>query len=501
MKKVRIVSLILVICMAVGWEIGRADLNEGLVAYYPFNGNANDESGYDHHGILQRDYTSSCDYCGNLDTYPDWNGENAPILTTDKDGNPDSAYDFGSNPENYINGMARDHITVLYDPILYPTDATTVSTWFTTRKEDPNVLVSCNETGGWRIVTLNKNTIRFTFDVQAWHYADESVRWWHRHLTYTDESLDFTQAWNKVTATYKSTPDGYVAKIYVNGNKVNEMSLTAKDAPAPLFIRYNYALAIGGDGCNWDQYAQIKFRAVRHNLDSTDSNLYLNENVFTDGKIDEVRIYNRVLDDLEIEEAYIKDTVVDTDEDGIPDEEDNCPVDYNPDQADIDADGIGDVCDPTDDTPCIDDDYDTICDDVDNCPADFNPDQADKNSDGIGNVCDPSYSIDDDMEILPDVINVSSRGKYITSHIDFPVGYSLEEVDVDSILLLNALPVLDYVINSQKIIAKFSRQDLIDLFVKMNLVYPADVEVTLTGNFFDGTPFTGEDTIKVVGRN
>ena len=35
----------------------------------------------------------------------------------------------------------------------------------------------------------------------------------------------------------------------------------------------------------------------------------------------------------------------DSDNDGIPDSVDNCPYDYNPDQADSDGDGIGDVCD------------------------------------------------------------------------------------------------------------------------------------------------------------
>jgi hypothetical protein len=29
-----------------------ADLNQGLVAYYPFNGNANDQSGNGNHGIV-----------------------------------------------------------------------------------------------------------------------------------------------------------------------------------------------------------------------------------------------------------------------------------------------------------------------------------------------------------------------------------------------------------------------------------------------------------------
>ncbi|MBM3881420.1 MAG: hypothetical protein FJ387_17125 [Verrucomicrobia bacterium] len=35
----------------------------------------------------------------------------------------------------------------------------------------------------------------------------------------------------------------------------------------------------------------------------------------------------------------------DSDSDGVPDEADNCPTVFNPDQADIDGEGIGDACD------------------------------------------------------------------------------------------------------------------------------------------------------------
>ncbi len=75
----------------------------------------------------------------------------------------------------------------------------------------------------------------------------------------------------------------------------------------------------------------------------------------------------------------------DVDNDGVPDEADNCPWDKNPKvngvQADVDHDGEGDACDP-------DLDQDGISNDQDNCTAVPNPDQADSDGDFIGDACD-----------------------------------------------------------------------------------------------------------------
>ncbi len=75
----------------------------------------------------------------------------------------------------------------------------------------------------------------------------------------------------------------------------------------------------------------------------------------------------------------------DTDNDGIPDNSDNCPFTPNPNQTDSDGDGTGDACDEGGGT---DSDGDGVDDSVDNCPTVANQDQNDLDGDGLGDVCD-----------------------------------------------------------------------------------------------------------------
>jgi len=123
---------------------------------------------------------------------------------------------------------------------------------------------------------------------------------------------------------------------------------------------------------------------------------------------------------------------VDTDGDGVPNAQDNCPLTPNPNQSDNDHDGQGDVCDTDDDNDgqsdadeiacgsnplsaastapdrdgdrrpdCVDpdDDNDGAPDGTDNCPLISNPSQANADGDALGDACDP----DDDNDGSADV--------------------------------------------------------------------------------------------------
>ena len=84
-----------------------------------------------------------------------------------------------------------------------------------------------------------------------------------------------------------------------------------------------------------------------------------------------------------------KEAVTDSDSDGVLNDSDNCPATSNPEQNDLDNDGIGDACDS-------DIDGDLVDNDLDNCPLVSNQDQLDADADLIGDACDDLIDNDAD---------------------------------------------------------------------------------------------------------
>lgn len=78
---------------------------------------------------------------------------------------------------------------------------------------------------------------------------------------------------------------------------------------------------------------------------------------------------------------WIWDLCSDDDKDWVIWEKDNCPLIYNPDQIDTDNNWIGDLCEK-------DSDWDKIYDKIDNCPLVSNSEQIDRDNDWIGDLCD-----------------------------------------------------------------------------------------------------------------
>jgi hypothetical protein len=212
-----------------------------LIAFYPFNGNANDESGNGNNGII----------------------ENEATLTTDRFGNPDSAYSF--------DGM-DDYIRVPHSSSLDITgNELTITMWLYNNNPDAsNTWKGISKGGydvgnGYELLFTNYPTSngKTSLNIGNGGYFTSSFN------TYSDQ-------WIMLTGTFNNG----VGKVYINGA---EQSYTTQGSIS---------------------------------LASSTSDLYIgtrnpanNYEGFVKGKIDDIRIYKSALTESQVLSLYNNNTL------------------------------------------------------------------------------------------------------------------------------------------------------------------------------------------------
>jgi hypothetical protein len=159
-----------------------ADLNEGLVGYWTFDGNANDFSGNNNHGLL-----------------------NAPTLTQDRFGNLQNAYHFDGNDFIRISNNSSfntQDITLsawfLYDELIGQTQ------WRIVNKQEPNI----NSSWGIQIFGPEYgNSLGTQLD---FHVGNGTI--YVNCLSTTDLEIN---RWYHVAATHVASTNEM--KVYVDG--------------------------------------------------------------------------------------------------------------------------------------------------------------------------------------------------------------------------------------------------------------------------------------------
>lgn len=204
------------------------------IAYFPFNGNAKDQSGNNNNGIV---YDAG--------------------LSTDRFGNPESAYFFDGN-DDYISVPDAEELRLTHN--------ISISVWFKTDYALPYASLVCKSTpneprNGYVIDIDEQNRIRA--DLMYDHSTATGVS-----LTSNSQLTD--NKWHHVVVVY----NGNNAMLYIDNQLITSANYSRG-------MRANTEpLLIGWDKNNWKSH--------RH--------FY--------GSIDDIRIYNRALNGNEVRNLF-----------------------------------------------------------------------------------------------------------------------------------------------------------------------------------------------------
>ncbi|MBW8000595.1 MAG: hypothetical protein FVQ80_01055 [Planctomycetes bacterium] len=109
------------------------------------------------------------------------------------------------------------------------------------------------------------------------------------------------------------------------------------------------------------------------------------------------------------------------------------------------------------------------------------------------------------VNIIPKTLNTKSQGRWITCNIKAPAGYTVADIDKDSIKLADLVPAQHVQANpgKQQLTMKFDRSIVIDTLILQegldrNGGFNIFADVTVTGQLNDGKTFEGTDKIRLL---
>lgn len=225
---------LIVLLLITNTSLAQINLNQGLVAYYPFSGNGNDASGNNINGSLSN-----------------------VTITSDRSGTPNSAYYF-----NGLNAYILLPFSNLYN--FAAQDSFSISAW---------VLPDQGNNSWPAQAVVVKSPTHSDFTLSLWNYGiyifsyKAMSGYAYNHILNSSTTLTNTQCWYNIISTYNNGE----WNLYING------ILESSDLSHSKFILQDATskIAIGKKGESFGDYYK--------------------------GKMDEVRIYNRVLNKAEID--------------------------------------------------------------------------------------------------------------------------------------------------------------------------------------------------------
>jgi probable HAF family extracellular repeat protein len=100
------------------------------------------------------------------------------------------------------------------------------------------------------------------------------------------------------------------------------------------------------------------------------------------------------------------------------------------------------------------------------------------------------------VDFVPKVLNLQSKGKWITSYIWLPKEYDVADIEPNSIFLEDEIKPDEFSVDEQQQVATavFNREEV------QTILEVGDIDLTITGRLTDGTLFQAADKIKVVDK-